>query len=890
MTVTDTMLEAPPQAAMRPWPGLDAFSEALQDIFFGRTAETEELFRRVRGETVTLLYGQSGLGKTSLLQAGLARRLRGAGFLPVFVRLDYAGDASSPLAQVKLEFERAAAAAQAEATPVEGEDTLWGYFHRADRMVTSRAGEPLVPVLIFDQFEEVFTLGLAREASSRGTAQRFLTEIAELIENRPPESVEKAIESDAEALEKYQFDRQEYRIVIALREDYLPQLDSIRERAPLIVRHRFRLRRMTGRQGFDAVTRPVPGLIAPELAWEITRIAARENPEDAFGPAPGEGDDGLEVEPFLLSLVCRELNDRRLELGLDRVTPDLLADKRASILESFYENALADQHPAVRKFVEDALLSESGIRESVSRDRARQALAAADVPADALDTLIGRRLVRIEERLRTARVEIIHDALAPVIRTSREIRRGREEEAEANRRKAEAERQTREAEAAARREAEFVRERRRKWWAYAMAGALALMAVAIAYLWIDAQQQRNTLDALNKGLDYLSGGAPMTNGGSKDTERYKQALRWFQKAADRGNATAQFYIGMMYENGSGVSRNYDEAMRSYLKAVDQDYVTAFIYIGSMYIRGEGRKQDIPEGLQWYKKAADRGYAPADYAIGYYYENGEGVPRDDAEALGWYQRAAKLDYASAKDKVGSFYENGKSVAKDDVTALDWYCEAAKQNNSRSKYHIGLFYAEGRGGLPNDLGQAHAWIEEARSDGVVDAFQWLARNSLDASNGASYLAAENERLAAAQDYESKDQSEESKEAVAVARLELSWALTLNNRPQDAIEQAKKARDLYPSWSHIEIKRAHALLLLGHADESEKIYLAHKDKPWSFGKNFADVIRDDFAEMRKFDIDTPDMKHIEELLANQGPHSSSPSSCIANDPNCAADLTNR
>jgi len=116
-----------------------------------------------------------------------------------------------------------------------------------------------------------------------------------------------------------------------------------------------------------------------------------------------------------------------------------------------------------------------------------------------------------------------------------------------------------------------------------------------------------------------------------------------------------------------------------------------------------------------------------------------VPQDDAEALSWYQRAAKLDYASAKDKVGSFYENGKSVAKDDVTALDWYCEAAKQNNSRSKYHIGLFYAEGRGGLPNDLGQAHAWIEEARSDGVVDAFQWLARNSLDASNGASYLAA-------------------------------------------------------------------------------------------------------------------------------------------------------
>src|SRR5262245_44151550 len=125
MTVTDTVLEAPPQAAMRPWPGLDAFTEALQDLFFGRAAETEELFRHVRGETVTLLYGQSGLGKTSLLRAGLARRLREAAFLPVFVRLDYAEGAPSPLAQVKGEFEHAAAGLQAEATPVEGEDTLW---------------------------------------------------------------------------------------------------------------------------------------------------------------------------------------------------------------------------------------------------------------------------------------------------------------------------------------------------------------------------------------------------------------------------------------------------------------------------------------------------------------------------------------------------------------------------------------------------------------------------------------------------------------------------------------------------------------------------------------------------------------------------------------------
>lgn len=618
MTATEIALAPTLDAAPQPWPGLDAFSEALQAFFFGRTAESEELFHRIRGETVTLLFGQSGLGKTSLLRAGLTPRLRAA-FLPVFLRLDYAEGAPSPTAQVKAEFEREAAAAQADATPIDAEETLWGYFHRVDRAVTSRAGEPLVPLLIFDQFEEMFTLGLAR-AGSRATAQRFLAELADLIENRPPDSVEKAIECDPAAIDKYHFDRQEYRIVIALREDFLAQLDSVRERAPLIGRNRFRLRRMTGWQGFDAVTRPVPGLIAPELAWEILRFVGRPNPEDAFGPAANEGGDGLEVEPALLSLVCRELNERRLALGLDRVTSDLLAGNRESIIQSFYDNVLADQKPAVRQFVEDELLSESGFRESVSLDRARRTLAAADVPADALDTLVSRRLLRIEERLDVARVEIIHDVLAPVIRASRDGRHVREAEAEANRRAAEAERQSREREEAARREIEFFREIRRKRQAYAMLVVMALMIVVIAYLGWIAWQQRASLEALAKGTEYLTG-AVMPKADYTEAMRYKEAMRWYRIAADRGSAAAQTYIAAMYETGLGVKRDYLEAMRWYQKAADQGYIAAFASIGAMYIGGEGVKQDYAEGLRWYVKAADKGYISAQYSLGDYYENG-----------------------------------------------------------------------------------------------------------------------------------------------------------------------------------------------------------------------------------------------------------------------------
>ncbi len=64
--------------AENPWPGLVAFTEELQQFFYGREDEADELLRRVGGKNLTVLFGQSGLGKSSLLQAGLFPRLRAA--------------------------------------------------------------------------------------------------------------------------------------------------------------------------------------------------------------------------------------------------------------------------------------------------------------------------------------------------------------------------------------------------------------------------------------------------------------------------------------------------------------------------------------------------------------------------------------------------------------------------------------------------------------------------------------------------------------------------------------------------------------------------------------------------------------------------------------------
>src|SRR5450432_2991557 len=84
-----------------PWLGLVSFTEETRGYFHGREEEVGELGRRVQRKLLTILFGQSGLGKTSILQAGLVPRLRPEGFCPVYVRLDYDPSSPPPAEQIK---------------------------------------------------------------------------------------------------------------------------------------------------------------------------------------------------------------------------------------------------------------------------------------------------------------------------------------------------------------------------------------------------------------------------------------------------------------------------------------------------------------------------------------------------------------------------------------------------------------------------------------------------------------------------------------------------------------------------------------------------------------------------------------------------------------------
>jgi tetratricopeptide (TPR) repeat protein len=414
MSIPETACPGTPTLdPQNPWPGLQAFTERDQAFFFGRQDELDEIARLVRREILTVLFGRSGLGKTSLLQAGLFPLLREEQFLPISLRLDFSPGAGPLVAQVKALVHEALLAETVEAPEPSEAETLWEFFHRAQ--IWNEKNRLLTPLLVFDQFEEIFTLGRGDER-----VKPFLVEISDLIENRIPASVRARLDQSDEDL-PFSYDRQTFRVILSLREDFLPHLDDLRTLIPSLTKSHFRLNRMNGVQGLEAILKPGAAIVGQTVALEILRFIAGGR-EERLTATPVDLKD-MVVEPALLSLFCRELNGKRLAKGLPEITTELVEGERGTILSGFYERSLSHLPKPVRSFIEDRLLTTSGFRRGEALE---DALVVSGVTQEALTALVNRRLLRIERRLGTYQVELIHDVLTGVILESREKRRRKE--------------------------------------------------------------------------------------------------------------------------------------------------------------------------------------------------------------------------------------------------------------------------------------------------------------------------------------------------------------------------------------------------------------------------------------------------------------------------------
>ncbi len=108
----------------------------------------------------------------------------------------------------------------------------------------------------------------------------------------------------------------------------------------------------------------------------------------------------------------------------------------------------------------------------------------------------------------------------------------------------------------------------------------------------------------------------------------------------RGQAQAQFELGVCYRFGQGVPKDEAEAVAWYLKAANQGHAKAQYNLAVCYDAGTGVSKDYAEAAAWYRRAAYQGHAKAAYNLGVDYKYGQGVDRDDAEAWAWFDLAAR----------------------------------------------------------------------------------------------------------------------------------------------------------------------------------------------------------------------------------------------------------
>ena len=127
-------------------------------------------------------------------------------------------------------------------------------------------------------------------------------------------------------------------------------------------------------------------------------------------------------------------------------------------------------------------------------------------------------------------------------------------------------------------------------------------------------------------------------------ERYEDAVTWFTKAAEQHDADAERWLGHCYRFGNGVEQNFDTALEWYEKAAAKGHAGAQYGIGIVNYK----KERYEEAVTWFTKAAAQGDTDAEVHLGDCYRKGRGVTRDIPKAIEWYTKAAeKVDTEAAE---------------------------------------------------------------------------------------------------------------------------------------------------------------------------------------------------------------------------------------------------
>lgn len=422
------------------YPGVQPFRTDQQHLFFGRNSDIESLFELVFTEKVIVLYGKSGYGKSSLLNAGILPRLtnernrRRYHFLPILVRFfNWSGHSEETPLQKFTTILEDALPAQGDAFFLEHRNmqrTLWWLAMR--RM---HEGDNPRLVFVFDQFEEFFSYPeLMRE--------QFIAEFADVLYNIIPQGQQWTDEQ-----ETFMASRLEVKVLFSIRADRFSFLNQLSDRIPGIMRKLYELRGLSREQAQEAIELPAlleANFVSPR--FEYTRVAiehilqrlrgmdansytshSAENTSSSYG-----------IEAFQLQILCQyveiEVTKGRIPDRNGNGLPDVdvidLPDL-GNIYEAYYRRQLeqmpVEEQIAARMVVEEGLLfvndqTGEARRLSMDTDALLQRFRQFGVTLATLQRLENAFLLRREvNSLGGVNFEISHDTLImPVLKARAE--------------------------------------------------------------------------------------------------------------------------------------------------------------------------------------------------------------------------------------------------------------------------------------------------------------------------------------------------------------------------------------------------------------------------------------------------------------------------------------
>lgn len=486
----------------RRYPGVTPFETFQADQYFGRQRDVQDLYDLILLEKIVVLFGKSGYGKSSLLNAGIIPKMiehkavPGGRFVPIVIKFaTYTKDTLyTPIAAVKGRLTVAKGLPEPVPTGylTENGESLWFEFKRQQK-----TDFKIKFVLIFDQFEEFFTYPHEEQV-------QFREQLAELLFTEIPQSIRERWDNLIDSEKEFLSEELNVRAVFAIREDRLSWLNSMKEDLPAILNKRYELKGLTDGQAKEAIRKPASlpqkyvyqessgkemfechAFTYSEQAEEILLDELKKGGRNTTDARQQES----RIEAFLLQICCENIESRLIERAKDGDVHTLISPQDLPrfdrIYEEYYNNKInelpEDQREVAKRLIEDELINFNEVTGVVFRLNAdgRKLCTKPGVTEDLLKKLTDAFLLRSEPNTTGGfNYEISHDTLVKPVLKAKEIRGEEEKRMLMTKEKAE-------------REKELARERqkRRKATIAATTGImLAIFAIAVS---IYALQLRN---------------------------------------------------------------------------------------------------------------------------------------------------------------------------------------------------------------------------------------------------------------------------------------------------------------------------------------------------------------------------------------------------------------